>query len=383
MAPRSPSRGRQASRGRRSPGRRSSQGRRHKNIEEQINEAVKKLLKEKAFLDTSIANRAGAKWPCPCGFKTNFSVRTTCYRCLAPKPSPAQPGSSQPSQRTPAATAARAAARNAASLAAPPPVVVPTVEEELTQARSRFDWAKTYVANSPSDAMACTFLVNCEADLKKAKQAVEASRSHPQRLTACLSRQANLLKQSEAQKAEQDRLALLLTDASSKLLATQASLSEVEQELQMLQAASVGAASAPLGPSPKVNLSALTILVQQCFVAAGVPVPNVDAAILHGMAMGLGISTLGPEDTEMEEDEHLSARSQSPAPGSWGPAGRRTSGGRSSPFPTGLLPDLAKAALAATFISPGPVGTQPGVQPTQVDPPSQDGGTASGSTPSK
>ena len=59
----------------------------------------------------------------------------------------------------------------------------------------------------------------------------------------------------------------------------------------MLQAASVGAASTPLGPAPKVDLSALAILVQQCFVAAGVPVPNVDATILHGMAMGLGIST--------------------------------------------------------------------------------------------
>jgi hypothetical protein len=103
------------------------------------------------------------------------------------------------------------------------------VEEELKQTRSRFDWAKSYVANSPSDAMASTFLLDCEATLKKAKQAVEASRSHPQRLTACLSRQANLLKQAEAQKTEQDRLAQLLTEASSKLLVTQASLSEVEQ----------------------------------------------------------------------------------------------------------------------------------------------------------
>ena len=132
-----------------------------------------------------------------------------------------------------------------------------------------------------------------------------------------------------------------------------------------------------------MNLSALSILVQQCFVAAGVPVPKVDATILHGMAMGLGISTLAPVAMEVEEDDHLSARSQSPAPTSFGPAGRKTSsGGRSSPFPTGLLPDLAKAALAATFISPGPVGAQAGVQPTQVDPPTQVGGAATGSTPS-
>ena len=191
------------------------------------------------------------------------------------------------------------------------------------------------------------------------------------------------LKQAEAQKAEQDRLAQLLTEASSKLLVTQSSLSEVEQELQMLQAASVGAASAPLGSSPKVNLSTLSVLVQQCFVAAGVPVPIIEASLLHGMAMGLGISTFAPEAMEVEEDDHLSARSQSPAPGSLGPAGRRTScGGRSSPYPTGILPDLAKAALAAAFISPGPVGAQAGVQPTQVDPPTQVGGAATGSTPS-
>ena len=190
MAPRSPSRGRPASRGRRSPGRRSSNGRRHTNIEAQINEAVKKLLKEKSFLDKSISNRAGAKWPCPCGFKTNFSVRTTCYQCLAPKPSTTKSGPTTPSQRTPAAEAVRAAARLAASLAPPPPVVVTTAEEDLKQARSRYDWAKSYVGNSPNDTMASDFMLDCEAKLKKAKQVVEASRSHPQRLTACLSRQA-------------------------------------------------------------------------------------------------------------------------------------------------------------------------------------------------
>ena len=89
-----------------------------------------------------------------------------------------------------------------------------------------------------------------------------------------MSRQANLLKQAEAQKAEQDRLAQLLTEASSKLLVTQASLTEVEQELQMLQAASIGAAPPPVGSPPKVNLSSLAILVQQCFVAAGVVPPT-------------------------------------------------------------------------------------------------------------
>jgi hypothetical protein len=355
------------------------------NIEGQINEALKKLMKEKKFLDTSISNRAGAKWACECGFKTNFTVRTTCYRCLAPKPSLVQPGPSQPSQRTPAAIAARASARSAASLVAPPPVVITTVEDELKQARTRYDWAKTYVANAPSDAMAGTFLNDCEAKLKKAKHAVEASRSHPQRLTACLSRQANLLKQAEAQKAEQDRLAILLTEASTKLLATQASLTEVEQELQMLQAASIGAAPPPVGSSPMVDLSALSILVQQCFVAAGVPPPNVDAAILHGMAVGLGISTQPPEiDMDAEEDDLRSARSNSPGPGSLGPSGRRTSGsGRSAPYPTGLIPDLAKAALAASFITPGPAGLHAGVLPTQLDTQSQLGGTASGSTPSK
>jgi hypothetical protein len=105
---------------------------------------------------------------------------------------------------------------------------------------------------------------------------------------------------------------------------------------------------------------------------------------LHGMAVGLGISTQPPEaEMEVEEDDHLSARSHSPGPGSLGPSGRRSSGGgRSAPYPTGLLPEIAKAALAATFISPGPVGVQPGVMPTQLDPLTQVGGTATGSTPS-
>jgi hypothetical protein len=147
----------------------------------------------------------------------------------------------------------------------------------------------------------------------------------------------------------------------------------------MLQAASVGLPPLPVGTAPKVNLSALAILVQQCFVAAGVTPPAVDATILHGMAVGLGISTQEP-DSGMEEDEdHQSARSQSPGPsGSLGPAGRRFSGGgRSSPYPSGLIPASTKAALAAAFISPGPVG----VPPTQVDSPTQLGASAGGSTP--
>ena len=381
MAPRSPSRGRPASRGRRSPGRRSSNGRRHTNIEAQINEAVKKLLKEKSFLDKSISNRAGAKWPCPCGFKTNFSVRTTCYQCLAPKPSTTKSGPTTPSQRTPAAEAVRAAARLAASLAPPPPVVVTTAEEELKQARSRYDWAKSYVGNSPNDTMASDFMLDCEAKLKKAKQVVEASRSHPQRLTACLSRQANLLKQAETQLAEQDRLSALLTEASSKLLATQANLSEVEQELHMLQTVSVGAQPAPGGQGPKVDLAALTILVQQCFVAAGVQVPNVDATVLHGMAVGLGFSMHAPDaGMDGEEDSLPAGRSLSP-----GLVARRASGsGRFAPYPSGLLPDLAKVALATSFQAAGLVGAQPvagaGSQPvagpTQVDPLTQVGGAA-------
>jgi hypothetical protein len=169
--------------------------------------------------------------------------------------------------------------------------------------------------------MASSFLTDCEANLKKAKQAVEASRSHQQRFTACLSRQANVLKQAEAQQIELYRLAQLLAEASSKLLVTHASLSVVEQKLQALQVAAIWISPVPLVPSPKVNLSALALLVQQCFVVAGVQPPNVDATILHGMAVGLGITTQAPDaGMETEADEHLSARSRSPDPaGSLGP----------------------------------------------------------------
>jgi hypothetical protein len=338
---------------------------------------VKKLLKEKNFLDKSISNRAGAKWPCQCGFKTNFAVRITCYRCSAAKPGQVQPGPSQPSQRTAAAEAARASARLAASLVAPPPVVVSTVEEDLKQARSRYDWAKSYVASAPSDLMAGNFLTECELTLKKAKQAVEASRSHPQRLTACLSRQANLLKQSEIQKTEQDRLTALLADASSKFLVTQASLSEVEQELQALQAAATAAPPVQTPATTTVNLEALTNLVQQCFIAAGMQPYIVDATVLNGMAAGLGITTKVPA-AAMEEDD-LSVRSRSPEPSaSLGHQPRRsTSGVRSSPYGASSA-ESAKAALAANFISP--VST--GVGPTQVDPSSQTGATPDGITPS-
>jgi hypothetical protein len=344
---------------------------------------LKKLLKEKKFLDTSISNRAGAKWACQCGFKTNFAVRITCYRCLAAKPGQVQSGPSQPSQRTAAAEAARASVRMAASLVAPPPVVVvASVEEDLKQARSRFDWAKSYVASAPSDLMAGTFLSDCEATLKKAKQAVEASRSHPQRLTACLSRQANLLKQSEVQKAEQDRLTALLTEASSKLLVTQASLSEVEQELQALQAAATSAPPVQLPATSAVDLSALTLLVQQCFIAAGAQPYLVDAGMLHGMAAGLGISTKVPDAEMAEEDDgHVSARSRSPDPSaSLGHQARRSSSGaRVSPYPAGASSaESAKAALASAFISPAPAGAMA----TQVDPPTQVGATPVGTTPS-
>jgi hypothetical protein len=260
-------------------------------------------------------------------------------------------------------------------------VVVATVEEDLKQARSRYDWAKSYVAGAPSDAMAGSFLLDCEATLKKAKQAVEASRSHPQRLTACLSRQANLLKQAESQKAEQDRLTTLLADASSKFLVTQTSLSEVEQELQALQAAATLAPPVHVPVTTSVDLTALTNLVQQCFIAAGMQPFIVDSNMLHGMAAGLGISTKIP-DAEMEEedDSRLSARSRSPdPPASLGHQARRSSSGaRSSPYPAGASSaESAKAALASAFITPAPSG----VKPTQLDPSSQEGAPPAGPTP--
>ena len=64
---------------------------------------------------------------------------------------------------------------------------------------------------------------------------------------------------------------------------------------------------------------------------------NVDAAILQGMAVGLGISTQTLDaGMETEDDGQLSARSRSPDPaGSLGPLpGRLSTGGsRSSPYP--------------------------------------------------
>jgi hypothetical protein len=191
------------------------------------------------------------------------------------------------------------------------------------------------------------------------------------------------LKQSEVQKAEQDRLTALLADASSKFLVTQASLSEVEQELQALQAAATSVPPMPRPSSPTVDLSALTVLIQQCFVAAGVQPYIVDAGILYGMAAGLGISTKAPdaEMAEEEDDGRLSARSRSPDPSaSMGHQARRsTSGARSSPYPAGASSaESAKAALASAFISPASAG----VKPTQVDPPSQVGATPDGTTPS-
>jgi hypothetical protein len=164
-------------------------------------------------------------------------------------------------------------------------------------------------------------------------------------------------------------------------LVTQTSLSEVEQELQALQAAATLAPPPQVPVTTSVDLAALTTLVQQCFIAAGMQPFIVDSNMLHGMAVGLGISTKIP-DAEMEEEDEsrLSARSRSPdPPASLGHQARRSSSGaRSSPYPAGASSaESAKAALASAFITPAPSGGKA----TQLDPSSQEGAPPAGPTP--
>ncbi len=113
--PRQPDRGRSASRRRTAtPGRQSGNRSEEARVDRLANAALKELIK----LQQQSTSRAGPKWACNCGYKTNFSDRTSCYRCLAKKGEGKAPAATPPSQRV-AREAPPQAAPGAAGAATP------------------------------------------------------------------------------------------------------------------------------------------------------------------------------------------------------------------------------------------------------------------------
>jgi hypothetical protein len=233
-------RGRSASRRRTpTPGRHSGPGRSEEaRIDRLANGALKELLK----LQQQTSNRSGVKWACNCGYKTNFSDRTACYRCSAKKGEGKAPPALGPSQRVvkdpPPATPAPAAA--AAAVAGTQPSQYPlSADSDLEACRrasvDRLRSLKHLLDTTPGDPSLARWVGETEQEIASIKARIHALKTPAARLQACLTKKTAADKEvgqlEEVARAAAEALDL----ANGKLSTARHQLSELEIELRDLR----------------------------------------------------------------------------------------------------------------------------------------------------
>jgi hypothetical protein len=233
-------RGRSASRRRNpTPGRQSGPSRSEEaRIDRMANAALKELLK----LQQQSSSRSGVKWACNCGYKTNFSDRTACYRCSAKKGEGKAPAASAPSQRVakdnPASPPAPAAA--AAAVAGTPPSQAPlSADSDLEACRrssvDRLRSLKHLLDATPGDPSLARWVGETELEIASIKAKIHALKTPAARLQACLTKKTAADKEVGLL-AEGARVAAEALDlANGKLATARHQLSELEIELRDLR----------------------------------------------------------------------------------------------------------------------------------------------------
>jgi hypothetical protein len=236
------------------------------------NAALKELIK----LQQQTASRSGPKWPCLCGYKTNFSDRTSCYRCLAKKGEGKAPAALQPSQRV--AREAPPQAAPAAAAAATPATQMQSPDSELEACRratvDRLRNLRHLLDLSPGDAALARWVAETETELTVVKNKIHALKTPAARLQACLTKKAaadrevGLLAEAARAAAEAHDL------ANGKLCTARELQSELEIELRDLRLDGLlgQPPSAPAGPSP-VDLMAFAAAIMKA-VAPSATLPQ-------------------------------------------------------------------------------------------------------------
>jgi hypothetical protein len=345
------------------PGRQADSANRSEDarIDRLANAALKELLK----LQQQTASRSGPKWPCACGYKTNFCDRTTCYRCLAKKGAGKAP---------PAATAAATAPALSTQ-------VQPSPDSDLEACRrsivDRLRNLKHLLDQSPGDSALVRWVSETEGELVVIKAKIHSLKTPAARLQACLTkktaadREVGLL-------AETARVAAEALDlANGKLVSARELQAELELELRDLRLDGLlgHPPATPAALNPIDLLAFATAIMKAVAPAAVLPEGLVDQ-----LAAMCNLVT-APPDVQMDDRDRFPEipprlGEQLPTAPPANLAGSGSSTPRRSRSPTLLAAraaasaDLAGSAARAAST---PVGGQP---PVAVLDPTQLGGSA-------
>jgi hypothetical protein len=247
---------------------------------------AKAALQELVRLQQQTSNRSAPKWACNCGYKTNFSDRTSCYRCAAKKGEGKGPAPSQPSQHVNRPKPAPAAAAPAPGLPeATSAEACPEVDLEACRrsAVDRLRHLRLLQDQTPGDPTFARWVTETEAELSIIKGKLHALKTPAARLQACLTKKAAADKEVLSAQAAASAAAAVLDLATGRLSAATDTQTALELELRDLRLDGLlgAGATVPSGPPDPLNL----IEFAKAIIAAVAPAATITAEALEQMAI--------------------------------------------------------------------------------------------------
>jgi hypothetical protein len=247
---------------------------------------AKAALQELVRLQKQTASRSAPKWACNCGYKTNFSDRTSCYRCAAKKGEGKGPTPSQPSQHVNRPKPAPAAAAPAPGLPeATSTEACPEVDLEACRrsAVDRLRHLRLLQDQTPGDPTFARWVTETEAELSIVKGKLHALKTPAARLQACLTKKAAADKEVISAQAASSAAAAVMDLAAGRLTAASDAQTALELELRDLRLDGLlgAGATVPSAPPDPLNL----VEFAKAIIAAVAPAASITAEALEQMAI--------------------------------------------------------------------------------------------------
>ena len=274
---------------------------------------AKAALQELVRLQKQTASRSAPKWACNCGYKTNFSDRSSCYRCAAKKGEGKGPAPLQPPQhvnRSKPASAPSPAASTPGPPEAAPTQSCPDADLEACRrsAVDRLRHLRLLQDQTPGDPTFARWVTETEAELSIVKGKLHALKTPAARLQACLTRKAAADKEVVSAQAAANAAAAVLDLANGRLTAAADVQTSLEHELRDLRLDGLlgtGATVPTVAPDP-INL----LEFAKAILAAVAPSATITAEALEQMAIRCNLAP--PPAAPVGPTERLPAGSATP-----------------------------------------------------------------------
>jgi len=276
---------------------------------------AKSALQELVRLQKQTSNRSAPKWACNCGYKTNFSDRSSCYRCAAKKGEGKGPAPTPPSQHVNRSKPA-AAPVPAPSTPAPPEAGSsssgPDVDLEACRrsAVDRLRHLRLLQDQTPGDPTFARWVTETEAELSIVKGKLHALKTPAARLQACLTRKAAADKEVATAQAAATAAAEVLDLANGRLTAAADTQTALEHELRDLRLDGLlgtGGTVPTVAPDP-INL----LEFAKAILAAVAPAATITAEALEQMAIRCNLAPPPPPAAPVGPAERLPAGTTTP-----------------------------------------------------------------------